>query len=94
MLLVFMRLAIGDGSEPAGCDGRALQRDLVCQPCRFSYPLPGRCSHALTLVGRCSHALPPPPRPPAPAQVWVVDSNELGFYQAEAYHQFHNGIGE
>eukprot|EP00195_Chlamydomonas_chlamydogama_P012112 CAMPEP_0202897334 /NCGR_PEP_ID=MMETSP1392-20130828/6121_1 /ASSEMBLY_ACC=CAM_ASM_000868 /TAXON_ID=225041 /ORGANISM="Chlamydomonas chlamydogama, Strain SAG 11-48b" /LENGTH=296 /DNA_ID=CAMNT_0049582943 /DNA_START=108 /DNA_END=999 /DNA_ORIENTATION=- len=26
--------------------------------------------------------------------VWVVDSNQLPFYRAERYHQFHNGIGK
>lgn len=26
--------------------------------------------------------------------VWMVDSNERPFYQAEVYHQYHNGIGE
>mmetsp|Transcript_46237 Transcript_46237/g.100699 ORF Transcript_46237/g.100699 Transcript_46237/m.100699 type:complete len:85 (-) Transcript_46237:195-449(-) len=26
--------------------------------------------------------------------VWVYDSNALPFYRAEAYHQFHNGIGK
>eukprot|EP00879_Flechtneria_rotunda_P005275 GHRR01005561.1.p1 GENE.GHRR01005561.1~~GHRR01005561.1.p1 ORF type:complete len:301 (+),score=93.10 GHRR01005561.1:176-1078(+) len=26
--------------------------------------------------------------------VWVVDSNELPFYRAEVYHQFHNGLGK
>ncbi|KAG1665553.1 hypothetical protein FOA52_000699 [Chlamydomonas sp. UWO 241] len=26
--------------------------------------------------------------------VWVYDSNALPFYQAEQYHQFHNGIGK
>jgi len=26
--------------------------------------------------------------------VWVVDSNQLPFYKAEQYHQFHNGIGK
>ena len=26
--------------------------------------------------------------------VWIVDSATLPFYQAEVYHQFHNGIGE
>ena len=26
--------------------------------------------------------------------VWVVDSNKLPFYRAEAYHQFHNGLGK
>jgi hypothetical protein len=26
--------------------------------------------------------------------VWVVDSGSLPFYQAETYHQFHNGIGK
>lgn len=26
--------------------------------------------------------------------VWVVDSNQLPFYRAEKYHQFHNGIGK
>ncbi|KAJ9520366.1 hypothetical protein QJQ45_030301 [Haematococcus lacustris] len=26
--------------------------------------------------------------------VWVVDSGTLPFYQAERYHQFHNGIGK
>ena len=26
--------------------------------------------------------------------VWVVDSNKLPFYQAEVYHQYHNGIGK
>lgn len=25
--------------------------------------------------------------------VWIVDSNAMPFYQAEVYHQFHNGIG-
>lgn len=25
--------------------------------------------------------------------VWIVDSTALPFYQAEVYHQFHNGIG-
>ena len=25
--------------------------------------------------------------------VWIVDSNERPFYQAEVYHQYHNGIG-
>ena len=25
--------------------------------------------------------------------VWIVDSNEMPFYQAEVYHQYHNGIG-
>ncbi|WIA37212.1 hypothetical protein OEZ86_014164 [Tetradesmus obliquus] len=26
--------------------------------------------------------------------VWVVDSDELPFYRAEVYHQFHNGLGK
>ncbi|GAX81266.1 hypothetical protein CEUSTIGMA_g8698.t1 [Chlamydomonas eustigma] len=26
--------------------------------------------------------------------VWVVDSNQLPFFKAEQYHQFHNGIGK
>lgn len=26
--------------------------------------------------------------------VWVVDSDALPFYRAEAYHQFHNGLGK
>eukprot|EP00878_Enallax_costatus_P029288 GHUV01031738.1.p1 GENE.GHUV01031738.1~~GHUV01031738.1.p1 ORF type:complete len:119 (+),score=12.07 GHUV01031738.1:636-992(+) len=26
--------------------------------------------------------------------VWVVDSDELPFYRAEMYHQFHNGLGK
>jgi peptide methionine sulfoxide reductase MsrA len=26
--------------------------------------------------------------------VWVVDSEQLPFYQAEVYHQFHNGLGK
>eukprot|EP00889_Picochlorum_renovo_P004056 jgi/Picre1/31086/NNA_006441.t1 len=26
--------------------------------------------------------------------VWVIDSNEFPFYQAEVYHQFHNGLGK
>lgn len=26
--------------------------------------------------------------------VWVVDSGALPFYQAERYHQFHNGMGK
>lgn len=25
--------------------------------------------------------------------VWVLDSNVLPFYQAEVYHQFHDGVG-
>ncbi|KAG7667133.1 hypothetical protein KSW81_000875 [Nannochloris sp. 'desiccata'] len=25
--------------------------------------------------------------------VWVVDSSKLPFYQAEQYHQYHNGLG-
>lgn len=25
--------------------------------------------------------------------VWVVDSNQLPFYRAEKWHQFHNGVG-
>jgi len=26
--------------------------------------------------------------------VWVVDSEQLPFYRAEVYHQFHNGLGK
>ena len=26
-------------------------------------------------------------------QVWIYDSNALPFYQAEVYHQFHDGLG-
>jgi len=26
--------------------------------------------------------------------VWIVDSTSLPFYQAEVYHQFHNGLGK
>lgn len=26
--------------------------------------------------------------------VWVVDSEKLPFYQAEQYHQYHNGLGK
>lgn len=26
--------------------------------------------------------------------VWVLDSGRLPFHRAEAYHQFHNGIGK
>lgn len=26
--------------------------------------------------------------------VWIVDSNKLPFFRAEAYHQFHNGLGK
>ena len=26
--------------------------------------------------------------------IWVIDSNEFPFYQAEIYHQFHNGLGK
>jgi hypothetical protein len=26
--------------------------------------------------------------------VWVLDSSRLPFYRAEAYHQFHDGIGK
>jgi hypothetical protein len=26
--------------------------------------------------------------------VWVVDSEQLPFYRAEMYHQFHNGLGK
>jgi hypothetical protein len=26
--------------------------------------------------------------------VWVLDSTRLPFYRAEAYHQFHDGIGK
>ena len=26
--------------------------------------------------------------------IWVVDSDKLPFYQAEQYHQYHNGLGK
>lgn len=26
--------------------------------------------------------------------VWIVDSEQLPFYRAEVYHQFHNGLGK